>query len=128
MSCKALTELLKRNKRSIEFVFVASCHSKLVGDVFFQAGAKHVICIKRDEKILDECCHAFTREFYHAYFSGSHTICEAFKTARSFLEANPKFPKNEAFKFEILKTEDIFEPHECSRFVSEIQGSLVDMS
>jgi len=51
---------LKLN-RQIKFVFVASCHSKLVGEVFLKAGAEHVICVKREEKILDQACLIFSK-------------------------------------------------------------------
>lgn len=47
--------------RNIKFVFVASCHSKLVGEVFLKAGAEHVICVKREEKILDQACLIFSK-------------------------------------------------------------------
>ncbi len=32
-----------------EFVFVASCHSEFAGQIFHQAGAKHVICIREND-------------------------------------------------------------------------------
>lgn len=47
LSTKELKELLKKMKKSLKFVFVASCHSKQIGEVFLSAGVQHVICIKR---------------------------------------------------------------------------------
>lgn len=61
LSCKNLENLLKRLKSPLNFVFVASCHSKIVGEVFLKAGALHVICVKREERILDVACQVFSK-------------------------------------------------------------------
>lgn len=63
--------MLERLQRPILFVFVASCHSRLIGEVFRLAGAQHVICINTKERILDKVCVAFTKAFYHALIRGS---------------------------------------------------------
>ena len=36
VSCKKLLMLLQKMKRKLQFAFIASCHSKLVGEVFLQ--------------------------------------------------------------------------------------------
>jgi hypothetical protein len=54
-------------KNPLYFVFVASCHSKIVGEVFRDAGALHVICVKNEEKIMDEACLVFTRGNFLAF-------------------------------------------------------------
>lgn len=35
-----------------------------MGQTFFNRGAQHVICVLREEKILDKACSDFAREFY----------------------------------------------------------------
>lgn len=61
VSCMTLSKLLNKLKNRLHFAFVASCHSKLVGEVFLNAGASHVICVKREERILDKACQIFTK-------------------------------------------------------------------
>jgi hypothetical protein len=70
MSTHNLSLMLKKLQRKILFVFVASCHSKLIGEVFQQAGAQHVICVNTRERIMDEVCRVFARAFYHALIRG----------------------------------------------------------
>lgn len=45
VSREQLKKLIKSTCASLDFVFVASCHSEFVGRIFLEAGAKHVICI-----------------------------------------------------------------------------------
>lgn len=47
MSEKKLHELLEARGLELEFVFVASCYSQFAGEIFHNAGAKHVICVQR---------------------------------------------------------------------------------
>lgn len=51
--CQKDLETMLGKKPTVEFVFVASCHSELIGEAFFKAGAKHVICIKQEHPIMD---------------------------------------------------------------------------
>lgn len=71
LSSKNLENLLKKLKNQLHFVFVASCHSKIVGEVFLKAGAMHVICVKREERILDSACQIFSKgfKFFYKYIS-----------------------------------------------------------
>jgi len=50
-------------------VFVSSCHSEFVGEIFFNAGALHVISIKDADTISDETSITFAKVFYNALFS-----------------------------------------------------------
>lgn len=45
VSREQLKKLIKSTCATLDFVFVASCHSEFVGRIFLEAGAKHVICI-----------------------------------------------------------------------------------
>ena len=47
VSREQLKKMIQQNKCELEFVFVASCHSEECGTIFQQAGANHVICIKK---------------------------------------------------------------------------------
>jgi len=111
-SCSHLQYLLQTNQMNdkLEFVFVASCHSSLVGEVFRKAGAKHVICVGREEKILDDACLKFTEHFYQSYFTGRNSVCKAFSDAKEYLKQMPHLPSGEENKFILLKQEGI---HRC---------------
>jgi len=109
VSCTELGRIIATSRCSLEFVFVASCHSSLVGDIFKNAGAKHVICIKRDEKILDDASITFAKTFYHAIFSGNRSICQAFETAKAQVRIDNRFPPGEENKFILLRDEEDLE-------------------
>ena len=75
--------MLNKYKCKFKLVFLACCHSKYIGEIFFKSGggAEHVICVARDAKIQNEICQHFARAFYQAFFLGNHTICESFHIA-----------------------------------------------
>lgn len=84
VSEKMLEDILKQCKTDIELVFVSSCHSELIGNIFFKAGIGHVICIKESEKISDEASITFAKAFYHSLFSiNGKSICDAFAAAKA---------------------------------------------
>ena len=78
-----LKDILATYEFKFELVFVSSCHSEFVGDIFFNAGASHVISIKDSETISDEASIIFAKAFYNALFSNENfTVCKAFKIAK----------------------------------------------
>ena len=78
-----LKDVLSKCKNEIELVFVSSCHSEFIGDIFFNAGIDHVVCIMESEKISDEASIVFGRAFYQALYTLNHyTIWDAFKAAK----------------------------------------------
>jgi len=124
VSCQLLKKILRTySNRQPEFVFVSSCHSRLVGDVFKSAGARHVICVKRSEKVLDEVAILFAQEFYKAYFSPNGTVCTAFEVARTnvktktaeHIDHSPFLNQGDEYtKFELLIGGEYSLPHNCS--------------
>ena len=75
MSEKKLTKLLEVSGTKLEFVFVASCYSQFAGEIFHRAGAKHVICVRKGERISDDASIMFSKAFYHALFSQTVSVC-----------------------------------------------------
>ena len=115
-------ELLKKHiedsygsTNTLEFVFVASCHSEIVGDVFLQAGASHVLCVRREEKISDKICNAFTELFYRALFGDNLSFCGAYKKALMQIQAKEEFMGEER-KFVMLKKVP-GALHQCTRLI-----------
>jgi hypothetical protein len=49
---------------SLNFVFIATCHSEIIGNIFIGAGAKHVICIGANDEVMDDAVLVFTEAFY----------------------------------------------------------------
>jgi hypothetical protein len=104
-----------------------------------------VICIKRGEKISDEASIMFTRAFYHALFSQTVSVCQAFKIAKTSLKSErDKRLANEAMKF-VLFTNDggkkqhnsedmmmqmygIHDKHTCNVFGPFKKGQVEDIS
>lgn len=83
VSERMLKDILKQCKNEIELVFVSSCHSEFVGDIFFNAGIDHVVCIQESETISDDASIVFGRAFYQALYQLNHySICDAFKAAK----------------------------------------------
>jgi hypothetical protein len=52
--------MIKQSGVSLDFVFIASCHSEFAVDIFRRAGARHVIGIKADSTINDVAILTFT--------------------------------------------------------------------
>ena len=73
---------------TLDFVFVAACHSHETGLAFVECGVKHVVAVKIDQMIQDSAAKAFTRAFYVALLSGK-TVKQAFDIAREALKASP---------------------------------------
>ena len=48
---KDLKTISNFSHNKFEVVVVSACHSENIGKVFLNAGAKHVICILKDEEI-----------------------------------------------------------------------------
>ena len=61
---KDLNKLIKSIMPALDVVFVAACQSEFVGEIFQKCGAKHVICVKQKEHVLDEAAIYFTKRFY----------------------------------------------------------------
>lgn len=118
ISSKTLAKLLNSCPRQPEIVFVSSCHSRLVGEVFRDAGARHVICVSRSETILDDVAVLFAQEFYKAFFSPKGTVREAFELARTKVKTKTAehisqipfvMTGKEHEKFELLMNNNLFE-------------------
>lgn len=78
-----LKELVEKTKCDLEFVVVLTCHSQDQGEIFLQAGARHVVCIDRDFEVLDAAAVTFTDTFYKLIFQENMDICNAFDLAKS---------------------------------------------
>ena len=88
-------------------MFVASCYSQFAGEIFHNAGAKHVICIERGEKIRDDASIIFSQAFYLQLFSQTTTVCKAFEFAKEILKCHSnKAIANEYHKFILLKDDE----------------------
>ena len=61
---KNISKILEKCKTDIKVVVMLSCHSERVGKIFFNAGIKHVVCIRETEKIADRACIVFAKAFY----------------------------------------------------------------
>lgn len=69
VSERMLKDILKECKNEIELVFVSSCHSEFIGDIFFNAGIDHVVCILESETISDDASIVFGKAFYQALYT-----------------------------------------------------------
>lgn len=64
---------------------MAACRSQYVGEIFLKCGARHVVCIKKGEDVLDAAAIKFTSSFYSNIFSGQ-SVCAAFDKAKAKVE------------------------------------------
>jgi hypothetical protein len=85
VSEKQLKQILDSSGAMLDVVFVASCYSRFAGEIFLNAGAKHVVCVQEGSKISDMASIIFTQAFYHGLFSETLTVCRAFDLAKSQL-------------------------------------------
>jgi hypothetical protein len=64
-----------------ELVYINSCHSEIIGRVFYEAGARYCIMIDSQDKIDDEAAQIFSENFYRNIFRGEK-VGLAFKEAQ----------------------------------------------
>ena len=72
---------------SLEFVFVAACHSQRCGEAFVAAGVPHVVCISEKARVADPIAHAFARALYLALLAG-RTVHEAYMIGCAEVDAS----------------------------------------
>lgn len=77
-----LREIINKAQCNLEFVVVLTCHSQFVGEIFLQAGTKHVICIDQNAEVEDDAAMTFTETFYRSIMTQNSEICKAFDFAR----------------------------------------------
>ncbi|KAG3041947.1 hypothetical protein PC119_g426 [Phytophthora cactorum] len=91
---------------TLKLVFVSSCDSKDIGEVFIQAGVAHVVCVRSEGRVLDESSAMFSYSFYHAALTGK-TIQQAFEIARVRVSAEMRIPDGEGDKFVLLESSQL---------------------
>ena len=115
-----LTKLLgvskSSNEASIynEVVFVSSCHSEFAGNIFYKAGAHHVICINTSDTVLDKASLRFSKVFYETVFMKKYSVCEAFNIAKEDIKS--LFSSGEASKYILLVNNKCPVPGKKNRF------------
>lgn len=114
LSEKDLKNLLQQCRTNIKVAVVLSCHSEFIGQIFYNAGIKHVICIKDEYEISDSASIIFAGTFYKLLFSENYNICTAFMAAKTQVQVQGSVGCNvgEDTKF-ILKCDH--PPHLCPR-------------
>lgn len=75
----------------------------MIGIIFRKAGAKHVICVRENEPIMDEAILYFSENFYNILFQYNKTICGAYWEVKEMLAK--KYP-SEAWKLLIIRDID----------------------
>lgn len=94
----------KESQSRLSFVFVASCHSLRVGQVFLHAGVQHVVCVKREDRVMDKSTAVFAKAFYHALFANNaDSVTAAFHIAQARVSSTAGIPAEESDKFVLLK-------------------------
>ncbi|KAE9119850.1 hypothetical protein PF010_g7707 [Phytophthora fragariae] len=91
---------------TLKLVFVSSCDSRDIGEVFIQAGVAHVVCVRSEGRILDESSAMFSYSFYHAALTGK-TVQQAFESARVRVSAEMRIPDGEGEKFVLLESSQL---------------------
>ena len=72
-----LKKILKdeTNTNIPDLVVVASCHSEEQGQIFIDAGVKHVICVKRDFNVRLKMYQKFLNKFFYYLYNDKESIC-----------------------------------------------------
>ena len=82
---------------------MAACQSEFVGNLFFEAGAKHVICVDKKRSVLDDVAIDFTQNLYQRVLGGTQ-VCKAFQIAKRHSQI--MFPNRELELFMLMCAED----------------------
>ena len=70
---------------NLQLVVLTICHSERIADAFLNddnGNVEHVICIKKEQEVLDTAAIQFTRTLYRSLMSDKK-VCQAFEEARS---------------------------------------------
>ena len=86
INSKLLNKMIWEKTPDLDVIFLAACDSEFAGRIFLKCQARHVICIQKDQKVLDEAAVMFTQRFYQFVFQGK-SVCDAFYAAKSDVEA-----------------------------------------
>jgi len=134
-----LKYMIEMSQTTFEVVFVSSCHSQFAGEVFLNAGAKHVICIRGEEKISDKASLRFSRVFYETLFVKNYNVCTSFYFAKE--EISKVISKSEANKYLLLIQDKegntinfytgekiVQNKHKCHALTNFKEGGLLDMN
>lgn len=127
-----VVELSKSNRdfsHNYEVVFVSSCYSEFTGKIFLESGARHVICIDKDERISDKASLRFSQVFYETLFVKKYSVCKAFELAKD--DIRTLINNNEASKFKIMVCDNVELPgskkasqHKCFPIAKFKEGTL----
>ncbi|KAF0701652.1 Aste57867_7923 [Aphanomyces stellatus] len=89
VSAAMWSELLQSSgTKSLQVVFVSSCHSERLARIFVEAGVPHVVAIHSDSRIVDASAVDFAKHFYLSLFSG-RTVASAFMLAKVAVRVSP---------------------------------------
>lgn len=121
-----LKRMIEMTQTIFEVVFVSSCHSQFAGEVFLNAGAKHVICIQGREKISDKASLRFSRVFYETLFVKNYNVCTSFHIAKE--EISKVINQTEADKFMLLIQQTHPSKHKCYALTNFKQGQLTSIN
>ena len=108
---------------------MSACHSENIGKVFLNAGAKHVICIMKDEEILDKASVLFSKVFYHSLFQKQFSVWDAFNIAKNEVRTN--IGSLESSKFIKLIPEEqksSKKKHKCSKIFKMNKGTILNIT
>ncbi|GBG32001.1 Signal transducer and activator of transcription A [Hondaea fermentalgiana] len=87
LSASDLEAMLDRD-RMPDVVFVSACFSHPIGDIFVQAGVKHVVAVRRDSRVADQVGRDFAKFFYDRLVTGD-TVQDAFDYAQQCIQLTP---------------------------------------
>ncbi|CAE7559953.1 unnamed protein product [Symbiodinium natans] len=100
-----------RGLRGVSLVFLSSCKSKKLAQVFIDCGCQHVIATSRT--VLDATARAFTERFYGALFVGK-SIASAFEhTKEALLASSHPEVADQSNAFLLLTNHDRLECGDC---------------
>jgi len=112
LTVRDLKRFIGAGAGNLGLVFVSACHSKAAGNAFIDAGIRHVICCRQDDKFRDEGAIEFSKSFYRA-LALNNTIKDAFNLAREAMRVSPMVQNSKAEydKFVLLPEVSDDDPH-----------------
>ena len=123
---KRLVQLSKANRafaHNYEVVFVSSCYSEFAGRIFLASGARHVICIQKDQTISDKASLRFSRVFYETVFVKKYSVCKAFQLAKDDIRILINAGEADKFMFFVNDLENN-KKHKCFPITNFKEGTL----
>jgi hypothetical protein len=119
---KDVAKWIVARAKDVKLVFIASCHSEILGQAMIGAGVKHVVCCAHNEEIQDTVEIDFESAFYKSLVCGDEDLTLQDVYDNALMVVKEMHGEEHANKFRLLpQTNDPTRHHVSVNILSKCQ-------